>query len=271
MVPDEKNVRLYLDTWLKAATGGKVTVEYSLFQNRAQFKCHQCDMTLTTLEPESANVIDYSIQEFVKIHAHTGGHCAHKWVTWKDGWICLRCKETQISKSKEVTVDFKPVETRCVHDKRTYQAVGGGLYHYAADGGGVCDGVAKFDSKAFFDATDWQTKPWMADEQALTAAKNKYAEQMAEASKTLEEKAKLLQIESQLAAAKAQQQNLNLSEAAVAELLALQKAEQTKLMNLLLLKEAKEKTAQLTKAVTGQHADPVTTKPLRIATGRRFR
>lgn len=106
------NSRLYIEQWLKTATKGNVTVEYSLNVARMRLHCNKCDITLTVREPED-ECYDYSTQEFVKIHAHTGGHnnppikvalqpvpltadfkpvlaCPHGYVMWRNS--CTVCR-----------------------------------------------------------------------------------------------------------------------------------------------------------------------------------
>ena len=66
----------YTDQWLKVATNGNVVCKAAWYQNRVQFSCLRCDQSLTTTTDavKSDDTVDYSLQEFVKIHAHTGGH-----------------------------------------------------------------------------------------------------------------------------------------------------------------------------------------------------
>ncbi len=63
----------YIHQYLLTATKGNVVCYFAVLTNRAQFKCVVCEMTLTTNRPNGTE-IDYQIQEFVKIHAHVGGH-----------------------------------------------------------------------------------------------------------------------------------------------------------------------------------------------------
>lgn len=67
---------VYVTQWLQTATKGNVIAHEALFANRLQFFCHVCQQSLTTTTDavKSDGTVDYSLQEFVKIHAHTGGH-----------------------------------------------------------------------------------------------------------------------------------------------------------------------------------------------------
>jgi hypothetical protein len=67
---------VYITQWLKTATKGNVVSHKAFLANRLQFICHVCMQSLTTATDavKSDGTVDYSLQEFVKIHAHTGGH-----------------------------------------------------------------------------------------------------------------------------------------------------------------------------------------------------
>jgi hypothetical protein len=90
------SVHAYLEQFVKIATKGKVRIEYALHVQRMRLECTVCGMTLTAAEPEGTTV-DYGVQEFVKLHAHTGGH--------KD----MATDPTQWPVGKAMTADFKPV------------------------------------------------------------------------------------------------------------------------------------------------------------------
>jgi len=66
----------YIDQWLKTATKGNVVSKAAWFQDRLQFRCTKCDMSLTTSTDavKADGTVDYGLQEFVKIHSHVGGH-----------------------------------------------------------------------------------------------------------------------------------------------------------------------------------------------------
>jgi hypothetical protein len=113
--------RLYLQQLLKTATNGNVTVDYALLTNRMALHCKVCDTTLTAAElvNGSAETLDYSIQEFIKLHSHAGGHPGwnsigphlhHFTPTGTKGeWICTQCGAVQSVAPKAVTADFKEI------------------------------------------------------------------------------------------------------------------------------------------------------------------
>jgi hypothetical protein len=70
------NPEVYVTQWLETATKGRVYCVKAMFQNRLQFVCSTCDQSLTTTTDavKSDGTVDYGLQEFVKIHAHEGGH-----------------------------------------------------------------------------------------------------------------------------------------------------------------------------------------------------
>jgi hypothetical protein len=70
------NPEVYVTQWLKTATKDRVYCVKAMFQNRLQFVCGTCEQSLTTTTDavKSDGTVDYSLQEFVKIHAHKGGH-----------------------------------------------------------------------------------------------------------------------------------------------------------------------------------------------------
>lgn len=116
------HVKLYFDQWLQTATGGKVVPHWAFVTNRLQLKCNVCEAMLTTKQPESSTDIDYGIQEFVKIHAHTGDPCDHMlngssaWleIPHTGSWQCQKCKmwmHGDAPPPKAVTLDFKTVTT----------------------------------------------------------------------------------------------------------------------------------------------------------------
>jgi hypothetical protein len=68
------SVGTYLTTWLKSA-GGNVTFEHAFgLEGRGRFHCKVCDSTLTVNLSDSVTKVDYTLQEFVKLHAHKPGH-----------------------------------------------------------------------------------------------------------------------------------------------------------------------------------------------------
>lgn len=110
-------VEAYMEQWLKTATKGNVRFTMASLTNRMHLHCDVCNIGMTTPKPTSAFAIDYAVQEYVKLHAHTGGH--------GDEWQCKLCgrwtKEPLTGSSghgttcqgvvpakwKPVTMDFK--------------------------------------------------------------------------------------------------------------------------------------------------------------------
>lgn len=82
------NRKLYLEQWVETATKGKVEIEWAWFVKRMMLACTVCKQTLTAPIPEDVNTLDYSVQEFVKIHAHTGAH--------HSGCSCVSCTKTTV-------------------------------------------------------------------------------------------------------------------------------------------------------------------------------
>lgn len=64
----------YMEQWLKTATKGNVRFTMAFLANRMHLHCDVCNVGLTCEKPVDANTIDYAVQEYVKLHAHTGGH-----------------------------------------------------------------------------------------------------------------------------------------------------------------------------------------------------
>jgi hypothetical protein len=66
----------YITKWLEVATGKNVTCQKARLQDRLMFGCMRCGQSLTTKTDavKTDGTVDYSLQEFVKIHAHKGGH-----------------------------------------------------------------------------------------------------------------------------------------------------------------------------------------------------
>lgn len=73
-------VDTYLTAWLHTATKGNVKYYRALYADRYHFDCHVCQASLTV--PSAGvdivkNGIDYTLQQFVQIHAHVGGHVGY--------------------------------------------------------------------------------------------------------------------------------------------------------------------------------------------------
>jgi hypothetical protein len=66
----------YITQWLQTATGKNVICQKAMLQDRLMFTCARCGQSLTTTTSavKTDGTVDYGLQEFVKIHAHKGGH-----------------------------------------------------------------------------------------------------------------------------------------------------------------------------------------------------
>lgn len=261
------NVQIYFDQWLATATGGKVIAHFAFLQNRVQLKCNVCEMMLTAPRPATAADIDYSIQEFVKIHSHTGGHCAHSWAEVDKTTGAVRCMKCQMFLHGDappptpVTLDFKKV-------------------HQSTKATGPID-----------------DKP--ASAAIIQKQMDEYNKTMEVKSLELELKVKKIQLESaKQALGLAQSGVLSLADKGLisnpqqlaltaslleqqeklqAEILEEEKAKEQALLNVLKIKELQEKLGQKKMEFhdTGHvpNIPPALpkTKPLKIATGRKFR
>jgi len=238
------NVREYLEQLIRVATKGNVTFEEALFVNRLKFRCKKCDMTLTAPAPESATELDYSVQEFIKIHAHLGNHCTHNWVSHTvirpdDGYLektfqCSKCKKifdsANLVKPTAVTADFKkvPVSNGQIDDK-------------------------------------------VASASQIQQQMKKYSDELDPAK--IEAKAKLIKLQAEIAALNNKVKDTVISSEMSAELILQQKEEQQALQNILSLMELKEKNQKMAGVISGIHRkpEPPKPKPLKQATGRKFR
>ena len=65
--------KLYIDQFLKTATSGYVVAEYALVEDRVRLCCLKCDQTLTCSYFKSPGELEWSVQEFIKLHVHRPG------------------------------------------------------------------------------------------------------------------------------------------------------------------------------------------------------
>lgn len=246
------NVREYIDQYVKTATKGKVVVEHSLFQNRMKLWCKECDQSLTVPHPKSADEVDYGMQEFIKLHAHTGNHCAHDWQWWVQDqtFHCSKCKKVwdsgNIAGPKPVTLDFKPVTSTSNSSNLTATAI-------------------EIQQK------EAQKK---IEQDAIKAQMAKYDAELKLKMLSLENKGKIAGLNESIKAVEQAQKQTDLSEAATKELLLKLKEEQQMLQNILKLQQLQDENAILAGIASGHHASPPpppTAKPLKQATGRKFR
>lgn len=233
------NIQTYYEQLVKTATKGKVEVEFSLFTKRMRLYCKECKVSLTSDEPENVTTVDYSVGEFIKLHAHTGGHCAHVWVNPSDDGLnfeCSKCKKVfdsgNIVKPQALTADFKKVP---------------------------------------------ESKGFVASASAIQSQMEKYADEMAKKAAQLESNAKLIQTQAQIEQINKQSKEQQISTEAAAELIQQQKEEQQALQNILTLLDLKAKNQAMQAAISGMHAlpppspPPPKAKPLTQPTGRKFR
>lgn len=78
-------VEAYMEQWLQTATKGNVRFTMAFLTDRMHLHCDKCHVGMTCPKPKDSTEIDYAIQEYVKLHAHTGGH--------NDKWKCELCGE----------------------------------------------------------------------------------------------------------------------------------------------------------------------------------
>ena len=64
-------VQTYMEKWLHIATQGNCVVKFAFATDRMVIHCNQCDVNMTILMPKN-NEVDFSIQEFAKLHRHDG-------------------------------------------------------------------------------------------------------------------------------------------------------------------------------------------------------
>lgn len=265
------SVHAYLEQYVKTATKGKVKVEYALHVCRVRLVCTECQMTLTASEPTGTE-LDYGIQEFVKLHAHTGGRCLHRWVRSNGGYECEKCKKVSPPvEPKAVTADFKPVNHSIVGG--LHPVTGGfGFVPLSTNANAVLSANATSTNQAESDMID--LKPGMAsliaDKMAEYSKQSAAMTDEALAKKILKLQNKDYNVELQKATEDLKTQNVTLEEinASKVELQALQ--------NILALKNIQKKKQQLLgELATVEPAPPAPPvkreKPLKIATGRKFR
>ena len=95
---------VYITQWLDTATNGRVSCVKSSLVNRLHFVCRTCYYSLTTNTDAVKNdgTVDYGLQEFVKIHAHTGGHNDPAQLEKSEGY----------GKAIPMTADFKTIPAK---------------------------------------------------------------------------------------------------------------------------------------------------------------
>lgn len=70
----------YMEQWLKTATKGNVRFTMAFLTNRMHLHCDVCNVGMTCSKPVDDQTIDFAVQEYIKLHAHTG-----------DKWKCELC------------------------------------------------------------------------------------------------------------------------------------------------------------------------------------
>lgn len=247
------SIHAYLEQLLKTATKGNVTVEYALHVSRMRLACKVCDMQLTTREPEGTE-LDYAVQEFVKIHAHVGGHKdAPVGHVVGQGGKCW-CGEIHADYVKPVTLDFKPA---------------GGFHPLPSNAKAILA-----DIKSGSAMIDEKYKNAQTIQNQMEAYEKELAEKMSDVA--LANKIKILQMGDKEKAAELQK----IAQAVIDKQMASSgnveqsKSELIALQNILLIKQMQQKKQQLLGQISGQHAPPPPppkAKLLKIATGRKFR
>jgi hypothetical protein len=111
----------YFDKWVETATDGKVWVEYAVGTPRIRFHCKTCYCSLTIPTPTDINVIDYSTQEFVKIHGHKGGHNDTGWSKTASGTLSVYPGKIIEVEPTPVTADFKKVGSLEIKNGRRFR------------------------------------------------------------------------------------------------------------------------------------------------------
>lgn len=84
-------VEAYMEQWLKTATKGNVRFTMAFLTNRMHLHCDVCNSGMTCEKPKEVQTIDYAVQEYVKLHAHTGGHGDVVTADTGDEWKCEMC------------------------------------------------------------------------------------------------------------------------------------------------------------------------------------
>jgi len=289
------SIHAYLEQYVKIATKGNVDIEWALHVARMRLGCKVCGLTLTAPEPKGTEV-DYGIQEFVKIHSHAGGHksctcggtgdpvtgkinhnlhalqcpafvqtpCIHGYLMWQNA--CDICREVKLGiKNKAVTADFKnvpftplPPVAKDVLEKIKAAALGGSmgdidLKHSMASL--IAQQMKSYDKEYAEKMSDENLAKKIA---ALQSAD--YAGELAKGMAELKAKGLMSPEDTEVIQEKIQDS----------------KAELQALQNILTLKAMQKKKQQLLGAISGEHpvtviAPPKKDKPLKIATGRKFR
>ena len=244
------NVREYIEQLVKVAGKGNITVDFALHVDRMQLHCKSCDVTMTNHVPERSDKIDYSIQNFITLHGHNGGHNDKKKF------------EEDYGKATAVTLDFKKVP------------LNGGFGYVPLPPN------AKAILKAG-DMIDLKSSVAQQIEGQMSAYDKEMAEKMSP--ENLAKKIAFLQqtdYSGELAkgVAELKAKGLMTPEQVGIEQKKIEqsKAELQGLQNILTLKNMEKKKAQLLGEISGQHSAPTPPpvkkdKPLKIATGRKFR
>jgi hypothetical protein len=114
MAMTPQNVETYVVQWLETATKGNVSVTFAWLTNRMHLHCKVCQCEHTCTKPQASTEIDYSVQEFVKLHAHVGGH-EPGWVSYKFGYEAMMnpvyLKPGQHQIMKNIVAPGKIIET----------------------------------------------------------------------------------------------------------------------------------------------------------------
>lgn len=106
----------YITQWLETATGKNVLCQKAMMQDRLMFMCTLCCQSLTTTTDavKTDGTVDYGLQEFVKIHAHKGGHNDKSTGIWKGADVVPQKLEESPGYGKVIpmTADFKKIDLK---------------------------------------------------------------------------------------------------------------------------------------------------------------
>ncbi len=268
------SVHAYLEQYIKTATKGNVEVTYALHVSRLRLNCKVCQEQLTAPDLVETEV-SYSIQEFVKIHAHTGGHkdapVGHVVGQGGECW----CGEKHADYVKPVTFDFKPVTTGDFNP-----VTGGfGFQSLPLTAKSVLQGIHAASAISGGDVIDLKASMAAKIEGQIKTFDKEFADKMSDAN--LAAKIAALQqtdysgeLAKGLADLKAKGLLSPGATNVAQEKIADSKAELQALQNILTLKAMEKKKQQLLGALSGEHPVKIAVKkekPLRISTGRKFR
>ena len=99
------NLSAYYTHWLKVASKGNVTYTVAWATDRMMLHCGECDQTLVVSTPKDTTVVDYAVQEYVKLHRHESPDKV-------DIGLSKVAATVLDGRATPVTADFKPVKRK---------------------------------------------------------------------------------------------------------------------------------------------------------------